>query len=1014
MAYNNVKVKARQIVNQNTQTETLGIVTNVPMGEWQAGVEYKKLNMVRSHNATYQAKKDNIGVEPTTTLGWQDVWQIVAYDGRGVVSSSISYQASVSNTEVPSGEWSIDIPDVPQGQYLWTRTIYNFTDGTQNISYSVSLQGLNFTQQDRENLDKIVDAFPSSASKNNLLATQDFVNSSINNLAAFYITSNAQGDAFPTRAALLSATTFYQGGQPRIPTQNDYAIVLADESQPKGVDGNYPTTRYSYQGGTYPNGQWDFQYVVNNTSLTQAQVDAINSGITKELVAQFSENTVIPTKNLYNLGAFDSYVSNGDGTVTITRETGYFAITPDTDMQTVTNPAGLTYYIINLPGLVNLTVGGAKNLRPNRGTAHDCWSATSYPPTGQMYYMHETTRIDLMPDDGSKDKLFEKPIVVEYHLDTAHRYTEQVIENQPIRPANQEENYYWHKEWKKGLNVFSNSQPVVVNSKNVHWSFDITETPVKENTPYTLTYSSRGSNVDQNYIVVADQNGTKITEGTARKCTFTTPNECTAIQIWWHSTRNQIIENTQTYSQIMLVEGFKPYPYEPYCGEILRENDIEKIDGSLYVKKSGDTMTGKLNAYGGISLNERTPNFERQIPYFIGIEPWTSGGTVKYRSYDEVVSDLGINLKYSPTNPQKSPYGFNYVSGDSTWGNRLGSPVTDWDIDGCTVKFRKNNPSQGKLSMLINGTVYVNEGMDEVYSPINKPRPYDIGAVPVYVIAGTGTESKYCLFARTNSSNATDNCGATLLIAGGGNFGGTITGTWLVEITNRGSTPTMTVTTIQPNNNGTVVFGYRRNGSYFEFGMYTTEYRSLIYINELKNTNVEIQTSFYDSTTAPSGWTVVRGRNLVSSEDITLNETKTGTPSFYAPTSKASFPNYHLMSNSDGVPIWVAAGENFRLYTSSSLSTGRKQISSFYQAYFKNGYTWLVIRAKPDDADAYIYYALPYSLHVNNNIIFKASTTNANKFLTISFPSSGSTEVSLIEIMNFNGFNALDIYMCKI
>ncbi len=148
----------------------------------------------------------------------------------------------------------------------------------------------------------IENKIPEQASASNKLADQAFVNSSINALAAFFITPTATGDkAFTTRAALLAATTFYNGGKPRVPTQNDYAIVLADESQPKGVDGTYPTTRYSYQGGTYPNGQWDFQYIVNNTSLTQAQVDAINSGITKELVAQITTNkndiAAIKTKN---------------------------------------------------------------------------------------------------------------------------------------------------------------------------------------------------------------------------------------------------------------------------------------------------------------------------------------------------------------------------------------------------------------------------------------------------------------------------------------------------------------------------------------------------------------------------------------------------------------------------------------------------------------------------------------------------------------------------------------------
>jgi len=148
-----------------------------------------------------------------------------------------------------------------------------------------------------EQFANINEKIPSTASAENQLADKAFVNSSINNMAAFYITYNSQGNAFPNHASLIAANTFYSGGKVRVPTQNDYAIVLADETQPKGVDGSYPTTRYVYQtanaGGTYPDGQWEFQYVVNNTSLTQAQVDAINSGITKELVDTIGKGNVL-------------------------------------------------------------------------------------------------------------------------------------------------------------------------------------------------------------------------------------------------------------------------------------------------------------------------------------------------------------------------------------------------------------------------------------------------------------------------------------------------------------------------------------------------------------------------------------------------------------------------------------------------------------------------------------------------------------------------------------------------
>ena len=141
----------------------------------------------------------------------------------------------------------------------------------------------------QEQVDAIEEKIPASATSENQLADKAFVNSSINNYAAFYLTKNANGDAFGTYEELTSATKFWNAGVEKTPTKNDYLVVLQDETKTTalGVD---PTTRYTYQG-EWPTGQFEFQYIVNNTALTQEQVDAINSGITKSIV----DSMVIPS-----------------------------------------------------------------------------------------------------------------------------------------------------------------------------------------------------------------------------------------------------------------------------------------------------------------------------------------------------------------------------------------------------------------------------------------------------------------------------------------------------------------------------------------------------------------------------------------------------------------------------------------------------------------------------------------------------------------------------------------------
>ena len=62
-------------------------------------------------------------------------------DGAGVSSSSVSYAVGASGTEHPSSGWSEEVPEVPRGSWLWTRTETSWTDGSATASYSVSRSG---------------------------------------------------------------------------------------------------------------------------------------------------------------------------------------------------------------------------------------------------------------------------------------------------------------------------------------------------------------------------------------------------------------------------------------------------------------------------------------------------------------------------------------------------------------------------------------------------------------------------------------------------------------------------------------------------------------------------------------------------------------------------------------------------------------------------------------------------------------------------------------------------------
>ena len=66
-------------------------------------------------------------------------------DAAKLTSHSTTYMVSDSGTIVPSGSWVADVPNVPQGKYLWTRTVLTFNTGNPVTSYSVSRFGLDGT-----------------------------------------------------------------------------------------------------------------------------------------------------------------------------------------------------------------------------------------------------------------------------------------------------------------------------------------------------------------------------------------------------------------------------------------------------------------------------------------------------------------------------------------------------------------------------------------------------------------------------------------------------------------------------------------------------------------------------------------------------------------------------------------------------------------------------------------------------------------------------------------------------
>lgn len=216
---------------------------------------------------TFSTYIENGGTGPIIYVPFVTQEELEEYVGNGKLTFTKDGEMIGSFSANTKEDVEIEIPN----SGVWGQITGNIEDQS-DLMIKIG------SKADYEELENVIKLIPDVASEENQLADKAFVNSSINNYAAFYITKNANGDAFGTFAELSSATKFYNAGEERTPAKNDYLVVLEDETKTTSLGVN-PTTRYTYQG-TYPSGQWEFQYIVNNTSLTQAQVNAINSGIT--------------------------------------------------------------------------------------------------------------------------------------------------------------------------------------------------------------------------------------------------------------------------------------------------------------------------------------------------------------------------------------------------------------------------------------------------------------------------------------------------------------------------------------------------------------------------------------------------------------------------------------------------------------------------------------------------------------------------------------------------------------
>lgn len=101
---------------------------------------------------TLATASSNTATDTVLSSEWSDV-VVMAQNGEDgqdgtsikITSKSVTYQTSTSGTTTPTGTWSTTVPMVNNGQYLWTKTTVQYSDGNKTEAYSVSYKGTNGT-----------------------------------------------------------------------------------------------------------------------------------------------------------------------------------------------------------------------------------------------------------------------------------------------------------------------------------------------------------------------------------------------------------------------------------------------------------------------------------------------------------------------------------------------------------------------------------------------------------------------------------------------------------------------------------------------------------------------------------------------------------------------------------------------------------------------------------------------------------------------------------------------------
>ena len=317
-------------------------------------------------------------------------------------------------------------------------------------------------------------------------------------------------------------------------------------------------------------------------------------------------------KSLYNLGAYDTYVDNGDGTVTVTRKTRYISTKELCGITWHLNNNN-AYPVIYTDGSSSYSISNSVSNSDTISFTQNVWGRENSFCT--RCYQDGSVRVDISLSANEagwsvKDLLSwigQNNLYIQAEIAPSEQRPETLIAETPINTLDVNGEQFVRDEWEKGLNLFNKDavtkgvcfiNPPTEEADDAYFVSDFI--PVERNKRYTGYFYDKTLNGkfgicyfdnSKQYISAELDNFNDI-------YTITTPNDCIYVKI------SGAVANIDN---VFLYEGDHAYPYQPYNGAIVHEIRTPLYFSTDNVSPASiDQIGGDWTSLGSFSIGGNT------------------------------------------------------------------------------------------------------------------------------------------------------------------------------------------------------------------------------------------------------------------------------------------------------------------------------------------------------------------------------------------------------------------------